>query len=206
MRLHHNPASPFVRMVTVTAREAGVADRIEEVSTGVFVPIKVHEGVVADSPLGKIPTLVLEDGTSLYDSRVICEYLASLAPEAGLLPADGDARWRCLTLFALAQGLADAGVSLRYETGMRPPERQWSDWIDAQTSRIGRSLDALEKDRLKELDTMSLGTIGVAVCLGYLDFRYPDMDWRASRPGLAGFYEAFSQRPSMKETEPYVLT
>ena len=80
MKLHHNPASPFVRMVTVTAIEAGLADRIDHVFTGVFLPIEPHAAVVGDSPLGKIPTLVLDDGTALYDSRVICEYLADLAP------------------------------------------------------------------------------------------------------------------------------
>lgn len=206
MKLHHNPASPFVRMVTVTAREAGIADQIEEVSTGVFVPIEAHGAVVAASPLGKIPTLVLDDGMALYDSRVICEYLLTLAPQSGLMPADGPAKWQCHTLFALAQGFADAAVNLRYEMGMRPADMQWPEWIDAQQERIERSLDAVEHDRLAELADVTLGTIGVAVCLGYLDFRYPDLDWRDGRPGITEFYAAFSQRPSMKETEPCVLT
>lgn len=206
MKLHHNPASPFVRMVTATAREAGVADQIEEVSTGVFVPVTAHAGVVAASPLGKIPTLVLDDGLALYDSRVICDYLLSLAPQSGLLPAEGPEKWKCLTLQALAQGFADAAVNLRYEMGMRPAEMQWAAWIDAQRQRIERSLDALEHDRLAELANVTLGSIAVAVCLGYLDFRYPDMDWREGRPGITEFYAGFSQRPSMTETEPYVLT
>jgi len=206
MKLHHNPASPFVRMATVTAHEAGLADRIEEVSTGVFVPVEPHGGVIADSPLGKIPTLVLDDGTALYDSRVICEYLASLAPEKALLPADGPARWRCLTLQALAQGLADAAVNLRYETGLRPQEFQWQEWISAQRARIARSLDALETDRMAELADMTLGTIAAGVCLGYMDFRFPDDDWRGSRPKLKDWYAGFAGRPSMSATEPYVLT
>ena len=206
MKLHHNPASPFVRMVMVTAHEAGLVDRIEQVSTGVFVPVTPHDGVVSDSPLGKIPTLVLDNGTALYDSRVICEYLAGLAPEKGLIPEDDAARWRCLTLQALGQGLADAGVNLRYETALRPEAMQWPDWIDAQRARIKRSLDALANDRLAELADVTVGTIAAAVCLGYLDFRYPDEDWRGPRPALAEWYAEFAARPSMKETEPYNLT
>ncbi len=205
MKLHHNPASPFVRMVTVTAREAGLADQIEEVFTGVFLPITAHEGVVSDSPLGKIPTLVTDDGMALFDSRVICEYLADLAPEKELLPASGAARWKCLSLQALGQGLADTAVNLRYETALRPEELQWSEWIDAQRARIGRSLDALANDRMAELADVTVGSISAAVCLGYMDFRYPDEDWRASRPALADWYAGFAERPSMKATDPAVL-
>ena len=98
------------------------------------LPVSPHAKVISDSPLGKIPTLVLEDGTALYDSRVICEYLAGLAPDKGLLPASGEARWRCLTLQALGQGLADAAVNLRYETALRPEDKRWSDWIESSPS------------------------------------------------------------------------
>ena len=204
MKLHHNPASPFVRMVTVTALEAGLSDRIEQIFTGVFLPIEPHAAVIGDSPLGKIPTLVLDDGTALYDSRVICEYLADQAPEKGLLPAGGTARWNCLTLQALAQGFADAAVNLRYETALRPGALQWQEWIDAQKARLGRSLDALENDRIGELSDVTLGSIAVAVCLGYMDFRYPDEDWRTSRPNLAQWYQTFADRPSMQQTVPPV--
>lgn len=206
MKLHYNPASPFVRMVMVTAHEAGLVDRIEEVSTGVFLPVSPHGGVISDSPLGKIPTLVTDDGTALYDSRVICEYLADMAPDKGLLPAAGNARWNCLTLQALGQGLADAAVNLRYETALRPEELRWTDWTDAQRARIGRSLDALANDRLEDLAAVTLGSIAAGVCLGYMDFRYPDDDWRGSRPALAQWYAGFAERPSMKATEPYNLT
>ena len=206
MKLHHNPASPFVRMVTVTAHEAGLADRIEEVPTGVFLPIAPHGGVISDSPLGKIPTLVTDDGEALYDSRVICEYLADMAPEKGLLPASGAARWRCLTLQALAQGFADTAVNLRYETALRPEELRWSEWIDSQRARLNRSLDALANERMAELSDVTLGSISAAVCLGYMDFRYPDEDWRGPRPALAEWYAGFAERASMKATEPYNLT
>lgn len=193
-------------MVTVTAHEAGLADQIEEVSTGVFLPIQPHGGVIENSPLGRIPTMVLDDGTALFDSRVICEHLASLAPDANLLPAGGPARWKCLTLQALAQGLADTAVNLRYETALRPEALRWDEWIASQQKRIGRSLDALENERFDDLAEVNVGSISAAVCLGYMDFRYPDEDWRGSRPKIAGWYAEFSERPSMKATEPYNLT
>ncbi|MGI9415725.1 MAG: glutathione S-transferase family protein [Hyphomicrobiales bacterium] len=205
MKLHHNPASPFVRMVLVTAHEAGLADRIEHVSTGVFLPNQPHDGVIGDNPLGKIPALVLDDGSTLFDSRVICEYLAARAPEAGLLPADGADRWRCLTVQAVAQGLADAGVSLRYETAVRPAEFHWDGWIDAQTARMERVFDALHDRYFDDLCGIDLGSLSVAVALSYMDFRFPDTDWRHGRVKLADWYAGMAERPSMKETEPYVL-
>ena len=205
MKLHHNPASPFVRMVVVTAHEAGLIDDMELVSTGVFLPHQPHEGVIGDNPLGKIPALVLDDGSTLFDSRVICEYLAAQAPGAGLLPADGPERWRCLTVEAVGQGLCDAGVSLRYEMGVRPAEFHWDGWIDAQTARMDRVFDALHDVYFEDLGGIDLGSLTVAVALSYMDFRFPDTDWRRGRVKLADWYAGMAERPSMKATEPYVL-
>ena len=205
MKLHHNPASPFVRTVVVTAHEAGLIDRIELVSTGVFLPHQPHDGVISDSPLGKIPALVLDDGSTLFDSRVICEYLTAQAPEAGLLPAEGPARWRCLTVQAVGQGLADAGVSLRYETAVRPEEFHWDGWINAQTARMERVFDALHDVYFEDLGGIDLGSLTVAVALSYMDFRFPDTDWRKGRDKLAAWHAEMAERPSMKASEPEVL-
>jgi len=200
MKLHYAGPSPFVRKVLVTAHEAGFADKIDRVPTGTFLPIEPHDGVIADNPLGKIPAMVLDDGTALYDSRVICEYLATEG-SGDLLPATGAARWTALRLQALGQGLSDAGVALRYETAMRPAERQWDQWIDAQRARIARSVDALNGDDFGDLGDVTLGTIAVAVALSYLDFRFEDIKWRDGRERLAEWYAAFAQRPSMTATE-----
>jgi len=202
MKLHFNPASPFVRMVTVTARELGIIDQIEEVPTGEFLPIKVNAQVQADNPLGRIPALVTDHGHSIYDSRVICEYLCHHAGDKDLLPDEPVKRFRLLTLQSLAVGLMDSGVALRYETGLRPAEKQWPDWIERQKERLATALDDLEANWKTELSSVNCGSIAVGCLLGYLDFRYGDMGWRDNRPNLATFYEGFAKRPSMMQTMP----
>jgi glutathione S-transferase len=112
VKLHFNPASPFVRMVRVTAHEVGVADQIELVPTGGVSPVEVHARVAADNPLGKIPCLVTDHGHSLFDARVICEYLAHHAGRTDLFPHEPVKRFRSLTVQALAHGIADAGRAL----------------------------------------------------------------------------------------------
>ncbi len=202
MKLHHNPASPFVRIVRMTAHELGIADDIELVHTGTFLPIAEHDAVAKDNPLGKIPTLITDHGHALYDSRVICEYLVHHAGDKTLLPDEPVSRFRILTLESLAIGVADAGVSLRYETFLRPQDLRWSDWIERQTSRINAALDALESDHADSLGEINLGTISTAAVLGYLDFRWPDWGWREGRSKTSAFYDGFAQRPSMILTMP----
>jgi glutathione S-transferase len=202
MKLHYAAASPFVRMVLVTAHETGLIDRIELVPTGTFLPIEAHEAVVQDNPLGKIPALILDDGMALYDSRVICEYLVVESGTTSLLPPDGSARWQVLTLQALAQGLADTGVNLRYETALRPAEFQWNKWTEANSARISRVFDALAGPSFKLLNAVTVGSISTAVALSYMDFRFPDIGWRAGREALADWHAEFSKRPSMLATEP----
>lgn len=202
MKLHHNPASPFVRIVRITARELGIEDQVEEIHTGVFLPVEAHAAVVADNPLGRIPALITDHGYVLYDSRVIVEYLVHSAGNLDLLPHEPVARFAILTLQALAQGIADSAVSLRYETALRPENLRWPDWSDRQTARIDNALDTLENDRADELSALNIGTISVAAVLGYLDFRWPDWGWREGRPKLQSFYEDFSARPSMQSTIP----
>jgi len=202
LKLHHNLASPFVRMVMVIAHELNIAEQIEMIDTGIFLPDRVNDAVAADNPLGKIPALITNHGTVLYDSRVICEYLCHHAGNKELLPDEPVSRFRILTLQSLAIGLMDAGVSRRYETTVRPEERRWPEWVARQHTRMEAGLDELETNWAGELATVNAGSIAAAVVLAYFDFRYDDLGWRDTRPKLAAFYEGFSVRPSMAATQP----
>ena len=201
MKLHHNPASPFVRMVMVTAHEVGIADQIEKIDTGTFLPVEVNQQVAKDNPLGRIPTLVTDHGTPVYDSRVICEYLCHHAGDKVLLPDEPVSRFKFLTLQSLAVGTMDSAVALRYELALRPEAMRWPDWIARQKTRISNSLDVLENSWGNELESVNCGSIAVACLLAYLDFRYGDMNWRNSCPNLAKFYEGFASRASMMNTQ-----
>jgi glutathione S-transferase len=201
MKLHTNPASPFGRKVKVLAIEAGLYDRLElhNVQTS---PVGADLGLVADNPLGKIPCLVLEDGGVLYDSRVICEYLDTLHGQQRLFPAEGPARWTALRRQALGDGIAEAAVLTRYETFLRPEEQRWPAWIDGQLDKVKRGLDRLESEAGALGERIDIGTIAIGCALGYLDFRYGTLGWRATRPGLAAWFEQFAARESMLRTLP----
>lgn len=201
MKLFHNPASPFVRKVMVCAHELGVADRLE-LETVVTSPVEQSPALVAASGYAKIPTLVLDDGSLMVDSRVICEFLDTLTDRAGMVPASGPARWTALRMAALGDGLCDTAVGLRYELLLRPKQFQWDDWIEAQSARLRRSLDEIESKYLDDIAGLDIGAISIACALGYLDFRFADMAWRDGRPGLAAWYATFSRRPSMTMTVP----
>jgi glutathione S-transferase len=201
VKLHFNPASPFVRMVQVTAHEAGVADQIEIAAAGVLSPVEVHEGVAADNPLGKIPCLVTDHGHPLFDARVICEYLAHHGGNSGLYPNEPVRRFRVLTVQSLAHGIADAAVLHRYETVMRPEALRWDVFAERQLRRIDDALDALEGRWSTDLGEITAGTVAAACALSYLDFRLAARPWRKDRPLLAAFYETFARRPSMTASE-----
>ncbi len=199
MKLYYIPASPYVRKVRVLAIETGLMGGIE-LAKVTITPTAPDADLCADNPIGKIPTLVLDDGSALYDSRVICEYLDGLHAGARLFPDNGDARWTALRRQALADGILDAAVNTRYEAFLRPEGLRWADWVDHQMAKIRRSLDVLEGEPMG--DGVDIGTISVACALGYLDFRYSDEGWKDSRPKLAAWFEKFAQRRSMSETSP----
>lgn len=200
MQLIYAAASPFARKVRVLAAETGLLERIELFDTAVL-PTTLNERVNALNPLGKIPVLLSDDGEALYDSRVICEYLDTLHQGAKLLP-DGAARWQVLRLAALADGLMDAALLARYERAARPAELQWSAWLEGQLGKIQRALAELERQVGQLQGPLDLAQIGVACALGYLDFRFADLDWRVAHPGLAAFQQAFAQRASMQASAP----
>jgi glutathione S-transferase len=204
MTLFHNPASPFVRKVRVLLAETGQQDRVA-LQGCMPTPVQPDAQLVHDNPVGKIPALRLADGTVLHDSRVILDYLDYQHVGNPLIPRDGSARWRRLTLASMADGMMDAAVLVRYETALRPPEKHWDQWLDEQRNKIRRTLVELEADAIAELAShFDIASISVACALGYLDFRHPDLQWRDANPKLAAWYAEVSQRPSMLQTQPPV--
>ncbi|MDQ8032238.1 glutathione S-transferase [Bordetella genomosp. 1] len=201
MKIFYSPASPYVRKCMVVALELGVAGRIEKLAAAAN-PVNRDQTVVASNPLGKVPTFLTEGGEALYDSRVICEYLDSEA-DGRMFPREGRARWHALTQQALGDGLLDAALLARYETAMRPAELRWDAWMKGQMDKIASSLARIEQLAGGLGERVDIGTITFGCALGYLDFRFPDLDWRAGHPQTAKWFEAFNQRASMQATLPH---
>jgi len=201
MKLIYSRLSPYVRKVVVLAHELRIVDRMELVPA--TVTPTTHDPVAnLHNPLGKVPTLVLDDGQVILDSRVICEYLldahGSPAPSS-----DGAELWRMRTRAAVAEGLMDAAMVVRYEVGLRPEAVQWTEWVVAYEKKINQALDYLEQCATGIATPIpSIADIGTACALGYLDFRFAYLSWREGRPQLASAYEALAQRPSLIATEP----
>lgn len=196
MRLIGSKPSPFVRKVRVVANELGIGElEFEEVDV-----FDAGNGLEMHNPLRKIPALVLSDGRSLYDSAVICEWLCTTNPVPELLPG-GEARWPVLVTQALADGLVDAAALARQER-QRPRSLQSQAFIDRQLGAVERALSALNGDDAWRTRPMDLGAIAVACALGWLSFRFPDLDWPASFPDLSAWRDGFERRPSMKATAP----
>ncbi|MCW2269301.1 putative GST-like protein YibF [compost metagenome] len=202
MTLFHSPASPFVRKVMVVLHETGQTNRVAVQSINLS-PVAPDADLNLTNPAGKIPALRLDDGNVLFDSRVICEYLDLQHVGNPLIPKEGAARWNRLTLAALADAVMDAAVLTRYETFLRPEEKRWDSWVDAQQDKIRRGLANLEQEHIAELASVfDIAAIGVACALGYLDLRMPDFGWRKRQPKLAAWYAEVSQRDSMRATDP----
>jgi glutathione S-transferase len=199
MKLRYSSTSPFVRKCFATAIEVGVNDRLERIVTDPWDPAT---DVSADNPVGKIPALVTDDGDTLYDSPVICEYIDSLGTETRLFPPAGRSRWIALRRMALADGLLDATI-LRRRERMRPSGEQSPSWIERQSRVIDRTLDAMEREAA-DYDAIDIGLLTTGIALGYLDFRAPEKAWRQGRPVLAAWYATFQDRPSMAATAPPV--
>lgn len=199
MKLIYSSASPFVRKVHVVLHETGQMDQTELVEV-MTTPVNSANEAVAANPSGKIPSLITDDGTALYDSRVICRYLDHQSGGT-LYPADDI--WKMLTLEATADAILDAAVLMTYERRVRPDEMVFVPWIEAQWAKAERSIIALGNDWMDYLTgPLNIGQIGVGCALAYLDFRHADRDWRSSNPELATWFAAFGQRPTMQATQP----
>lgn len=201
MKLRVNKASPFARKARILAREAGLAARIEEVETSVS-PVAPNEDLARQNPLVKIPALVTDGGEVFYDSAVVCEYLDTLHDGRKLFPSAGPNRFAALRRQALTDGMLEAAVLCRYESAVRPEALRWKDWIEGQKRKVFGGLAALEAEAASWAGDFDIGHIGAACALGYLDFRFPEWNWRAGHPRLTAWYEKASRRPSVTETAP----
>ncbi|CAM5221058.1 Glutathione S-transferase OS=Castellaniella defragrans OX=75697 GN=HNR28_000814 PE=4 SV=1 [Castellaniella defragrans] len=198
MKLYYSTTSPYVRKCLIAAHELGLMDRIEIASIATL-PTAHHAELMRQNPLCKVPTLILEDGTALYDSRVIAEYLNSLAK--GSLLASGDARWEVLVRQSLADGILDAGLLMRYEVALRPKEFQWASWSQGQEEKVMSAVRHFEATARDWTDRIDMGSIALASALSYLDLRFAELKWRDTAPALKSWMSAFNERPSMRETQ-----
>lgn len=200
MKLFYSPTSPFVRKVVVVLKETGQFEDVELISaqTAPTAPADVLSGRV---PLGKVPALERADGPTLFDSRVICAYFDNRA-SAGLY-GSGARVWEMRTLEALADGILEAAVLMTYESRLRPEDKQWETWVDAQWMKISRAIDAINAQWMSHLaGPMTIGQIAVACALSYVDFRHGSRNWRQGNDALAQWYVGFASRDSMQSTTP----
>jgi glutathione S-transferase len=200
MKLHWSPRSPYVRKVMIVAHELGVAQRLETVRT-VVGGTTPHLELMRDNPLGKIPTLVLQDGAIIYDSPVICEYLDTLHDGPKLFP-DWPERLTALRRLALGDGMLDIALAWLGER-FRPVEKQSEPHMALWRAKLLACIDALERDAdALAAGRFTIGHIAIGIALSYLDFRFDDLAWRDGHPRLAAWHATFDARPSVQANPP----
>jgi glutathione S-transferase len=201
MKLHWSPRSPFVRKVTILLQETGLDAQVTRIRSVAAIAVP-NPALMQDNPLSQIPALVLDDGQALYDSPVICEYLDTLHDGARFFPPAGPDRWRALRRQALADGMLAILLVWRQER-MKAPTQQLPEWLAAFAVKIDAGLAQLETEApALAQDGFDIGHVSVGCMLSYLDYRFPDLDWRAARPALARWHAGFAQRPSVRATVP----
>ncbi len=198
MILRSSLASPFGRKVRIAASLLDLAGKIDVRETDLNDPA---DSIRVQNPIGKIPALILEDGTTYYDSRVILEYLDHLAGGGRIIPRDPKARFAALRLQALCDGILDASLLLVYESRYRPAEMKVQSWIDRQTDKVARGLAALEAAPPALDPVPDVGQIALACVLGYRDLRFGG-SWRKDHPKLVAWHDKFSaQVPAFLATK-----
>ena len=198
MILRSAPPSPFARKVTIAASVLGLSDKISIQNADTA---SVDDAIRKQNPVGKIPTLVLEDGSTLFDSRVILEYLDHLAGGGKIIPSEAKARFAALRLQALADGMTDAQILLVYEGRWRPAEMHVTKWTDYQADKIKRGLAALEANPPSIDAVPTVGQIALACFLGHRDLRFKG-DWRAGHPKLVAWLDRFAKAvPAFEATK-----
>ena len=196
MKLAFSAASPYVRKVVACAIARGIKDKMELWKIGTTDP-----ALLPVNPLSKVPTLVIDDGTSLYDSPVICEYLDSIGTAPKLFPAAGPARWKALCQEALGDGILDATQPRRREIAL-PQDEGRKGYIELQQGKVTRALEVLEKEAGSLGMLTTIGEITIGCALGYLDFRYANEPWRPGHPKLEAWYAKVVKLPPLAETMP----
>nr|WP_306268335.1 glutathione S-transferase N-terminal domain-containing protein [Pararhizobium sp. IMCC3301] len=189
MILRSSPPSPFGRQIKIAANLLGVMDQITVEAADTTDP---HDSLRQQNPLGKIPILITTQGTALYDSRVILDYLDELAGGGKLVPS-GEARFPAYTLQALANGIIEAALIQVYEKRFRPEQSQSENWLSYQAEKVMRGLQALETSppTMETIDDIHIGHVALACALGYLDFRFAGK-WRDTYPALVAWLDGFS--------------
>ncbi|MBM3561826.1 MAG: glutathione S-transferase [Alphaproteobacteria bacterium] len=196
LTLRYSPASPYARKIRIAAGLLGLSSRLDIVAADAADPT---DSLRRQNPLGKIPTLILEDGSALYDSRVIAEYLDHLAGGGRLISVDPSARFTALRLQALGDGVNDAALLIRYENFSRPERLRYDEAIAHQQGKIDRALDSL--DAAPPAGQVDIGHIAVACALGYLDLRFAGA-WREKHPRLGAWLEKFARAvPAFEATK-----
>lgn len=202
MKLIGSIASPYVRKVRIVLAEKKLD--CEFVLEDVW---SADSTVQQSNPLGKVPCLVMEDGSAMFDSAVIAEYLDTLTPVGKLLPANSSRERAAVKCWeALADGVLDAAVLVRLEKTRRPPEQQSPDWIERQMGKVQAGLKAMSSDLGDKPfcagNHFTLADVAVGCALGWLVFRFPEIDWRGDHPNLARLFDKLAERPSFQETVP----
>ena len=200
LTLHWSPKSPYVRKVMIVAHELDLLPRLQLVRS-VAAMLKPNERLMVDNPLSKIPTLVMDDGSTLFDSVVICEYLNDLG-QGPLFPREGWARWQSLRWHAFGDGLLEALILWRNERERSDAMRSHI-LIDAFDLKVRAALHQLEKE-VPDLEAapFNIGHLTLACALSYLDFRFDMLGWRGITPKLGAWYDVLKSRPSIATTEP----
>ena len=197
MILRSSPPSPFGRKIKLAV---GILGLDQDVTIEKADPTDANDTLRKQNPIGKIPALIIEDGTVLYDSPVILEYLDHRAGGGKIIPKDPNARFAALTLQALCDGILDAGILLVYEGRWRPAEKHEPKWIDHQRGKVQRALDVLEAAPPPLDGLPNVGQITLACALGYGDLRF-EGNWRESHPRLVKWLDEFAAKvPAFEKT------
>ncbi len=197
MILRTSPLSPFGRKVRIAAAILGLSSRITAVPADTM---SETDSIRRENPLGKIPTLILDDGRTLFDSSVILAYLDHLAIGTKLIPTEPDARFTAMRLEVLADGIADAALLQVYEGRFREPAHHAANWMAHQAGKVSRGLEALEA--APPSGTLTVGHVALACALGYLNLRF-DGRWRGDHPALVAWLDGFSAAvPAFEATRP----
>jgi glutathione S-transferase len=197
MKLFYQSHSPYARKVLVFAHEVGLADRIEVINQETS-PVLRNEEVFALNPLGKVPVLVCDDLTVMFESGVICEYLDGLHDGRNFFPSASSLRFRALLNQALATGLADAGIAVRWESERRPAALRWVPLLEGHFQKVVAACDYLEAN-IVDNHHVDIGDIALATALSWIEFRHI-YDFQVGRPKLSDWYRRFCERPSMVAT------
>lgn len=204
MKLLHSPTSPFARKVRIVAAEKKLELELE-----IADPWKPNPDLTRANPLGKVPALIMDDGTSLFDSRVIVEYLDGVSPVHRLIPETSRDRIAVKRWEAITDGLCDAAILARLEAGRPDQNESSAKQITRQRDKVNACIDEMARElgdrEFCVGNALSLADIAAGCALGYLKFRYPDITWETAHPSLARLYKKLSARPSFKATDPTVV-